>query len=562
MSKYWLLFTVYLLSISALSAQQEVEKAKQYIEKHDYQSAYSAIQPAVKAGIPSLQTLLIAGEIYLEMDKADSAIVFLAKARDIDDSPEITRSYGKALSKAGKHHEAFETLRKLVKKYDKEALNHLALAEAYLESDSLKQGELEIITARDINKNLAEVHLALGNLYFAQSIFELAKNSFEEALRINPNLVEARIKLAASYLKLANAESDEELSNELFSRSLKEWNTISQQDPNNARAWYEQGKIFYLASKWGNSAIAFNKYVQLRPDNYLARWYLAQASFKIQQYDSAAIQLAIVAQHIDSVHDKATIMLAQAKFNEKKYSDAATIYKNAEKTIILDQDEHERYGIAAILSGDTATAIANFSKAIEDKTPKCALMYRFGHLLRDQKRYAEAINVFRYRIAQCNDSNSIKARLYIALSYYNEAKYDSAMIVVREYIAMDPSNLYGKIVMANCYNALKQVDSAKTTLISIIEAGKQNADAKKNDVENAFGTLCGLFLDTKDFATLLKYAKQWTEYNPDSSVANIYAAVGYQGSGDKENACKYYKETLKRDPNNKTAKDNLKKLGC
>lgn len=562
MKKFLILSAVLVFSAAVAKAQPGVEQAKKHVENRDYSAAYVAIQPAIKSGLANADALTLAGEIYLEFDKPDSAAIFLAKARDMHETPEITRSYAKALSKSGKHNEAFDILRQLLKKDNKAALNHLALAEAFLDADSLRQGELEIMLARDIDKNLAEVHYALGNLYFAQNIFELAKNSFEEALRINPTLIDARIKLAGSYLKLANAETDESLSNELFSRSLKEWNAVAQQDPNNARAWYEQGKIFYMASKWGESAKAFYKYVQLRPENYTARWYLAQASFKIGQYDSAAVQLPIVAEHIDSVRGKAYIMLAQAKFESKKFMEATNAYKDAEKKAELDANDHERFGTAAILSGDTTLAIKSFYAAIEGDAKKCNLMYRFAHLLRSRKQYGEAISVFKRRIESCNDSNSIESRLYIGLSYYSDGKYDSAMSAVREYLAIEPDNLYGRIILANCFNALKQVDSAKTTLINVIESGRKNSSARKNDMENAFGTLCGLYLDAKDFGSVLKYGKLWLEYNPESITANIYTAVGYQGGGDKDNACKYYRETLKRDPNNKTAKDNLKKLGC
>lgn len=562
MKRFLVSGTIAFVQAATLWAQSGIEQAKKFVAQRDYAAAYSAIQSSVRSGITNIDALTLAGEIYLEMDKPDSATIFFAKAHDISDTPETTRRYAQGLSRSGKHKDAFEILKKLVKKNSKDALNHLALAEAYLDADSLRQGELAIINAREINGNLAEVHLALGNLYFAQGIFELAKNSLEEALKINPSLIDARIKLAASYYKMANAETDEALYNELFARSLKEWNTVGQQDPNNARAWYEQGKIFYLASKWGESAKAFYKYVQLRPENYLARWLLAQASFKIGQYDSAAIQLPIVAQHIDSVRDKATLMLAQSKFESKKYSEAAVSYKEALKSVKLDQTDFERYGYAAINSGDTTTAIDCFYKAIDGEIKKCNLMYRFGHLLREKKRFDEAISVFRSRIAACDDSNSIKARLFIGQSYYNNAKYDSALISINEYLALDPSNLFGRVVLANCYNAMKQVDSAKSVLADVIETGRQMPNAKKSDIETALSTICGLYLDTKDFNAIQKYGKIWMEINPESVSAYIYTAVGYQGAGDKDNACKYYKEALKRDANNKTAKQNLKALGC
>jgi Tfp pilus assembly protein PilF len=50
---------------------------------------------------------------------------------------------------------------------------------------------------------------------------------------------------------------------------------------------------------------------------------------------------------------------------------------------------------------------------------------------------------------------------------------------------------------------------------------------------------------------------------PDKNeYAHLYLAVAYQGLGDQSNACKHYNEVLKINPNNQTARDNRKSLGC
>ena len=44
--------------------------------------------------------------------------------------------------------------------------------------------------------------------------------------------------------------------------------------------------------------------------------------------------------------------------------------------------------------------------------------------------------------------------------------------------------------------------------------------------------------------------------------AYLFMAIGYHGQNDKDNACKNYKETLKKNPNNPVAKRNVGSLGC
>lgn len=554
-------------------AQTNYEKAKSFVADHDYLNAYPFALPAVRESPKNLDILLLAGDIYLEMEKPDSAVIFYSRAEEIDDKPIVIRKLGTGLASVGKYNEAIKILKKAIKKDEKDAYNLLALADVYLKADSLKQAEMTIISAKDINKKIPDGFVALGDLYFAQRIYELARMNYEEALKLDENLTSARIKLATAYYKLANAEPDQDLSNELFGRSLKEWNTVTKADPKNATAFFEQGKIFFLADKYGEAAKSFYQYTLLRPEGWKGLWYLAQSSFKIGQYDSAVKQLELVRMKIDTLKDQATLMIAQSQFNLKEYKDCAYNYSVSKKAAEINPNlkfepaDLERWGYAAILSGDTTTAIINFTQLINEDNTRCNLMFRFGYLLKERKQYKESIAMFRKLIsANCPDSssilNSIKARLLIGMSYYSDDKPDSAIIVLREFLALDPTNLYGRIMLANSFAAIKNTDSSKNTLLEALEIGKQNPNTSKRDLENVLSELCRIYIEAKEYNNLLKYSKMWTEVNPESVYAYLYTAVAYQGNTDKDNACKNYREVLKRDKDNKTAKQNLKALGC
>lgn len=543
--------------------QSAFEKAKSYTKSGDYISAGKLVQQIVREEPKNQEALFLVADIYKELEKQDSVVWVLKKAYEVEDTPEATRLYCIALANNNKGTEAVQMMEKLIKA-ESNALNYLALGNVYLAMKNLQKAEISIIKARELDKKNPDALVALGDLYYAQKVYELSKDNYTTALELNQNLLDARIKLAQSYYELAVAEPDTALYNELFLRSLQEWNTITKQDPNNARAFFQQGKILFQASRFGGAAASFFRYVQLRPEVSQGRWYLAQALFKSGQWDSASVQLTEVKKMnvADSVKKQAALYLAQSYFNTKSFDKSVAAYKEVKLTTKLDQDELERFGFAAVNAKDTTLAISIFDEAIAGPQNKCNLMFRYAVLLKDKKMYAKSNEVFTKRLSSCNDENNSKAKLFIGLNLFSDNKAAEAIPVFKAYISSDPNSMYARRMLANSYASLTKNDSARMVLSAALEYGKTNASVKKEDMESVFQTLCKNYLDAKDFTNTVKYAKQWAEFNPESENAYLFMAIGYHGQNDKDNACKNYKETLKKNPNNPVAKRNVGSLGC
>ncbi|MPN59131.1 hypothetical protein SDC9_206850 [bioreactor metagenome] len=98
----------------------------------------------------------------------------------------------------------------------------------------------------------------------------------------------------------------------------------------------------------------------------------------------------------------------------------------------------------------------------------------------------------------------------------------------------------------------------------VIENAKLDPENSKNELNSAYLKLAGIKLDTKKYKEIIdKVGKEWLELFPENNeYAHLFLAIAYQASEDAANACKHYREVLKINPNNKTAKDNLKKIGC
>lgn len=213
-------------------AQSSLDKAKTLVQERDFESAQVEITNAVKQEPKNVEALLLAGEIYSELEKMDIAINYLKHAYDIDkDNSKVARKYAIVLSIKGNNQLALEVIRKAIKNDKNEVYNQLTLGEILLNADSTNSAELVITKAKEMNKKIPDGYLALGNLYFKQQVYMLANDNYEAALKIDPNNLLARERLASSYYKMANREvGDNALANELYTRSLQEWNTITKQD--------------------------------------------------------------------------------------------------------------------------------------------------------------------------------------------------------------------------------------------------------------------------------------------------------------------------------------------
>ncbi|MCX7736208.1 MAG: tetratricopeptide repeat protein [Candidatus Kapabacteria bacterium] len=553
-----------------LFGQSAYDQMRTYVSESDYVKASEFIKQAIKDNPKDLNVHVLAGDIYFELEKYNEALDMYEKANDIKSKQtSILRKIGKTLSELERHQEAIKILKDAVSIDKNDFRNLLELGNAYIKSKQLNEAELTITKARELNRKSPEAFVALGDLYFAQNVYPLARTNYEEALAIDENLTEARVKLATTYYKLANQEIDRDLANELFTRSLKEWNIITQKDPKNAKALKEQGKILFFAKQYGEAAQSFFRYLDLRSDDVLIRWFYAQSLVEIGKCDSAVAQLQIVTQEIDSVRDKAKLKLAQCYFEQKRFLESAKTYEEVKNAIELDNVDIERLAVAYIRNGDTTKALSYYKELVNKDPSRCMLMYQTGILSFLIKDYNNALYFFDKHYKHCNDSLTPKTLYYIGNAYFNLSQTDSAIAYINLSLAKDPDYITSRIFLGDIYAAMSQnngnkqfKENAKNEFRMAINRGMQDTARYARELLQAYAKLCGVFLEEKNFSELQKLAKQWTDYDGRSQFAWLYLAISYQGLSDKENACRSYRRVLQIDPKNATAKKNMELLQC
>ena len=556
----------FVLAFNIVSAQSTADRLKNYAKNNDYNEALALIPDAIRENPKDAGLFILCGDIYFEMEKLDSALIMYKKSDDIKgDQPVTMRKIARTLSYQGKSMEAIKEIKDAIDEDQEDVSSYLELGRIYLRADSINQAELVITKAREKNKTMPDAFVALGDLYFTQKIYALAISNYEDGLKLDPNLTDARIKLATAYYNSGISETDKELKDNYFGQSLKEWNTVTKKDPKNARAFYEQGRLFYFSGRHVEAAQSFYQYIQLRPTGSLGRWYLAQSLYEIGKCDSAAPHLKIVAQEIDSVKIKSQLLLARCLYEQKRYDESVVVYKNilSGNPIKLEIKDLDKFALGLLKSKDTTGAVKVYKELLAIDSSRCDLMYNLGQLMRYMKNYDDAIFFFSKRIINCKDEKSPKVLLFLGMSYFSKEKPDSALKYVLASIVLDTNDLTAHLYLADIHASLGNMDSSKLEFKLVIDKGKiDTAEGAKVKVSQAYLKLCGLYFKEKEYKYLQKISTQWTEYDPKSSGAYLYLAISYQAQSDIDNACRYYRKVLQLDPKNKDATDILKKLDC
>ena len=563
MKKILVLISLTCLTVINMMAMDAYDQMRDLVKSKDYVNAEQYIKDAIAQNPKNQDVFVLAGDIYTELEKFNLALDMYKAADDIRDYvPDVVSKLGVTYALLGKKTEAITVLKKAIKKNPDNVYIVLAFGKAYLLMDSIDQATLQITKARELNKRIPEPYVALGDLYFAQKVYELAKNNYEEALKIDENLTEARIKLATAYYWMGNIEYDQELSNELFNRSLKEWNIISQKEPKYARAWWEQGRILYFAKRWDLAAGTLQKYLELRPDHSLARWYLAQAYVELGRCDSAASHLRQVAAEIDSVKGQAGLKLAQCLFEQKEYKTSLDEYEKVREFVNLDITDIERMAAAALKAGDTVKTISLYKEVITKDPTKCNTMLQLANLSIYMKDYTNAIYFLDKRNENCKDSMVSKVYYLLGTSWFSLNRADTAETILTKSIELDPKNLQAHIYLADVKASLGKKEEAKAAFISSLKTALADTATFKREIIQAYSKLSNLLLDMKNFKEMNSYAKQWTEYDANSEYAWLYLGISWQGLADKENACRAYKKGLAINPKNNFLSKQVKTLEC
>lgn len=572
-----------IIASSFLLNAQTKEELKKLYDENRIEEAIQIAGKVAQNNPQDLRAQLLAGDVFYANENWEKALKYYQFAEEIeDDEPEVLVKLGRALHRTGNKEDAFEAFEDARDEDDEYMPVYLEFAEAYIRDGDIGEAQKWVDRGKDVDDKDARLYLTSGNMYYQQRVYELAKNDYLQALSLDSTNTEARFRLANSYRWLANRELDEELSNELFKKALIEWKRVINEDPNNLKALLESGKILFWAGRDKDAAPILNRYVNLKPDNKQARWYLAQSLNKLGRCDSAAKHLKWSAENIDSVRIKAKMLLAECYMSNKDYEDAVMTFQEVRKDTTFGLKEWKMLGAAAISIGDTSQAVEAWDTSIEMKPDaNCGVMLALGKLFFVKKEYEKAEKYFKKKLATegCSDKTNVDALRFSALGYVNRANQEGveeaqkqewlkkAQGLIEKALADYGDNAYLNLTLGDIFSGEGMNDKALAKYQEVIDNSDPEND--KSILKAAYAKVAGIHYEKKSWGKLAKHSIGWSEFDPTSTTAPLYAAISYQnlyiGSEEDQflqNACKWYKKLAELDPGNKYAANFLDQGYC
>ncbi len=300
-----------------------------------------------------------------------------------------------------------------------------------------------------------------------------------------------------------------------IAKALQELQAVVTRAPDNPVSRYNLGRAHAASGEWEQARQQFAKAIELRPDYVLARLALAQLQVTRGEYD-AALKTAEAVLNVDKGNVNARLIESAALMGQRKFGDSR---------VMLD----------AMLKANPGSP---------------DVLFQLGVVNLAENRFKEAEDAFR-RAYQLNPANS-RGLMGIVETNMAQNKTDEALKLLQAESDKAPNRVDLLLAMGNTAVRAGKYDFAIQTfnrVLGQVEKGKAQGDLylrigetyrRKGDMTGAIGSL-----------------QKARETLPDNIVVLSTLALVLDGAARRPEAKQVYEATLKLDPNNGVALNNL-----
>jgi len=317
------------------------------------------------------------------------------------------------------------------------ALAYAGLGEAYLKLYAktkditlVDKAKENCLKADYLNKNLAQVHITLGNLYTETGKYTEANKEFLIAQDIDPSNVDAYQGQATAYNKQGKPDEAESIYKKVIKMRPDYW-----------AGYNHLGVFYYLHGNYKEAAKQFEQVIKITPLNATAYRNLGAMYYYMDQKADAIVMFkrSIEIKPDYSVYSN----LATLYYYEGLYRDAASMYEKALK--LQDSD----YSVWGYLAGAYRQSSADSSKII------FAL------------RKAKALGEDQLKV------NPVDPQVLTNIaSYCTELDLaDSAKAIIRKVESLNPKDVNVMILISEVYEQLRNRSRALEWVKKALENG-------------------------------------------------------------------------------------------
>jgi len=329
-----------------------------------------------------------------------------------------------------------------------------------------------------------------------------------DILKDNPNDTDAR-GLAASFM----------LDKGDVAAALAELQSVVTRAPDNPVAHYNLGRAHAARAEYEQARQQFTKAIELRPDYIMARQALAQLQVARGEFE-AALKSAEAILAIDKANVNARLIQSAAYLGEKKFGESRNI---------LD----------GMLKLNPGSADVVFQLGVVDLV---------------EQRYKDAEDAFR-RSYQLNPANS-RGLMGVVETYMAQnktEKTEAALALLQAEVNKAPTRMDFQLALGNTAVRAGKYDLGVSTFQKVLEATPKGSKAQ-GDIYLRIGET---YRRKGDLANAIQSLQKARETLPDNIVVLSTLALVLDAASRKAEARQVYEATLKLDPNNGVALNNV-----
>lgn len=362
------------------------------------------------------------------------------------------------------------------------------------------------------------------------------------------------------------------------------FNQILQIDPANHNAFYELAQIYYDKGDYQQAKDNAQKAVTIKTDN---EWYwLLLANIYQQQQDYNLLNYALneliklSPSKVEYLFDKADALEMLGKNDE-----ALEVYQQLEQQIGLTDEILKGRQKIYLKKGEVDKAAADLKQLIANNPSDVRYLLYLGDLYFADKKFDDALKV--YQRAKALDSSNPFTSLAIAQILESEQKGDEAFQEFKNAFQSPQLNIDQKVkIVLQYFKAFpdkKAINEAEQLAQILTQVHPENPKAfsiygdvlyQKNDLKNAkaayeealalnknvfaiWDQLCRIDLSLNDIDALIKTGEEALTLFPNQYPLYFYTGLAHYQKGNDNKAISYFNQCLAFDIDDSNVKSQI-----
>jgi tetratricopeptide (TPR) repeat protein len=366
----------------------------------------------------------------------------------------------------------------------------------------------------------------LSELYIGSGRLREAQNDAEEALRQNPNDVNAHRMLARIFTRQIGDSQQNRIDESMLKKSIEQYQKITELDPKDTDSWLMLGRLQKVAQNSVDAEKAYQKVLDIEPDNEDALTGLAMVYADLGQNEQAALILKKLSDKNPSA--KSLRALASAYEQMREFPMAAETLKRALELNPPDAADVKReLAQNQMFAAKYREALKTYQEIVEEEPSDAQSYLRISQIYIQLKDFAKAREASEK--ARSIEPTNIDVRYNEVSILEAEGKMPQAIQLLKDILASTAKRSYNqgdKLVrtqllehLANMYRTTDQVDLA-------VEALRQIAEVDTDLAPRLAGEIISTYELGKDYAKAEQEAetaiKKWPS---DRAVRVAHASL-------------------------------------